>query len=150
MTSEALLTLIADYLRACAEPTGGVVTISHTPDETLDLLATSPNRWRLIVQWQSESPVGTVSNAMDMSFLLIIQLNEGLTAGSNTSGLPYLAKASEVTQWMRALRIASAYVDNSDRECKGKSWLLDNTRSLVLRFVRGYAQDAVPDITVKP
>ncbi len=150
MTSEALLTLIAEYLRARAQPSGGVVTISHTPDETLDLLATSPVGWRLIVQWQSEAPVGKVSNAMDMSFLLIIQLNEGLTAAGNTSGIPYLEKASEVTQWMRALRITGGQVDNSDRECKGKSWLIDNTRSLALRFVRGYAQDAVPDITVKP
>lgn len=139
MTAERLLNATAAYLRTKTLAEGGVFDLSDSVASTLRLLATGAGKFRVILQWQREAPMGEARGGRSMTMLVIVQQGKDLsvnpgdavsvsrpaglsattadgelpTADSATASLnnaPLMQRNTQVRQWCRALVFANADV----------------------------------------
>jgi hypothetical protein len=117
MTSILILNAFEKYLRPLVENAGGVLDVCGSPEDTLAKLSLGPQKWRVILQWQSEKRVGK-TKALTGTFLAIVQQSPGLPIArgsdihSDRAGDPaLLARMHLVNQWIMAARPEHSSID---------------------------------------
>lgn len=158
MTSARLLLALEGYLKPIIEANNGVFELSGTPESTLAMLRTGPQKWRCILQWLREDQIGT-SSAMVMRFLVIVQQAKSLAAQAGAdisrdrSGDPaILSRLTDVCDALRACKLQSNQIDPRDINPHSKYWLTDESfpsRQMAAEFSIAFGADALPDAKVK-
>lgn len=138
MTSERILNAVAAFLRPKVLAAGGVFALSESVANTLSLLSGGAGRFRVIVQFQREAPLGDARGGRVLTLLIIVQhggqnlsVNPGdavtvvrpaslsattadsdaPTSDSETASLNNAAlmqRCSQVCQWARSIRFLNA------------------------------------------
>ena len=81
MTPPRLLHLLAAQLDGPVAAEGGRLHVCGTPDDTLELLAVSPEGWRAVLQWQGHDPLpDTRGTGKTGRFAIVVQTARGLRA----------------------------------------------------------------------
>jgi hypothetical protein len=171
MTSERILNAVATYLRTKVTAEGGMLDLSDSVDSTLRLLGTSAGRFRVIVQWQREAPMGEARGGRTLTMLVIVQQGKDLSinpgdavsvsrpasmlqttlADSTTSSLnnaPLMQRNTQVRTWCRAIKFSNADIAQQwpAMQPGASYWLNDPnipTRQIANEFTVAFGESAV-------
>jgi hypothetical protein len=123
-----------DTLRGLVTGLGGVLDVATDPDHALELLQTTPARWRAILGWPGygDHPEALHGVATERVYV-IVQAAKGLPmrAGDllhreGRMGEPLMGLIESVSKWMRAMRFpAGSGHDPKGFALTGSAWLSD-------------------------
>lgn len=81
MTPALLISALAESLEPAVAAMGGRLSVCETPEDTLGLLAVSPERWRCVVQWGGEDgDDATLGTSSEARVVVIVQTPRGKRA----------------------------------------------------------------------
>lgn len=132
--ADAFLRAMEDTLRGLVTGLGGVLDVATDPDHALELLQTTPARWRAILGWPGygDHPEALHGVATERVYV-IVQAAKGLPmrAGDllhreGRMGEPLMGLIESVSKWMRAMRFpAGSGHDPKGFALTGSAWLSD-------------------------
>ena len=133
MTPALILKSLEDALAPLVTAEKGELSVSDTPQSTLELLTNSPAKWRCILQWAGHNgDEETYGSSKVGEVALIIQVAKGLQADrgadahrSRSEGRrPILELVSLINNWVRGIVFLDeegGLLDDVDTHCSGST-----------------------------
>lgn len=160
MTAILILKALHGHLKPLIEEAGGTLEVSGAPEDTLAKLGHGPQRWRVILQWQSEAREGS-TKALRGKFLIVVQQAIGLGMAKGTDiwderagDMALLARMHQVIRWVIAARPDHPMIDcNSWDFPEAVNFLTDPesktaARSMMAEFSARYGIELNPRSTL--
>jgi len=132
--ADTFMRAMEDTLAPLVKSMGGVLDVATDPDHALEILQTSPARWRLILGWPGYGDHAEALHGIAHERIyLIVQAAKGLPirAGNllhrdTRMGQPLMGLIETVSKWVRAMRFpASSGFDPKGFAQTGSAWLAD-------------------------
>lgn len=142
MTAAEILRTLEGALRPLVEDSNnGRLSLAHDPDHALELLATSPRGWRVVLGWEGYDPDGgdPMHGLLSASFYAVVQQARGLhdrrgfgrhrPRVSQSSALSVMERAEQVSLWLRSARwqceddTFHPQIDTRGAQVTGAEWL---------------------------
>lgn len=156
-TPEDILQDLENTLTPLIEDEGGVLDIATSLDHALEILATAPKRWRVVLLYEGYGDVGQGRFGVNsVRIATFIHANLGLakepgrriykTSGNDTMSM--LARIELVSYWMRALR----WANTNNVDCEGfsmddSSWVSDPPRNSTAHVINWSLEMALPNFS---
>lgn len=133
MDSATILQAVEDYLQPLLAAEKGLLTVAETEEDAIELLANSPERWRVILTMDGDearedlNPAGLVVGTL----VAWVQTPKGMEAKpgkgihrSGTNGSPsFMTRLHWVIRKLRALGFEHEQIACQGLEYKGWNWL---------------------------
>lgn len=159
MTADEMLRCVENTLAPLVAAQLGQLDVASDPEHAIEMLATAPPKWRLILGWPGYGghPDAILGMGQHRIFA-IVQAPKGLPVRhadtlhrSGPAGAPpLLSRIETVSRWFRAMRFPDGCgVDSKGWALEGSNWLLVpeiETRQHQLDFVAAAALPAEPTV----
>lgn len=152
-----ILRLVESALKPLIEGEKGELNIATDVGHAMEILATAPNRWRVVMTWEGYGDHPASKSGMAQSnFLVVLHHNPGLakdpakslhTEAHSTGEPSFLDRLEQVSALMRALRFPGRNMDCDGFALTDSQWVADtpgNTRAHALTLS---IQTALPAIS---
>jgi hypothetical protein len=133
LSADALFRAVEDGLRPRVTAAGGILDAASDAGHALELLATAPPAWRVILGWPGwgEHPAAREGMAVFRVFAIVqgpvglhVRPGEQTHRGTPADPVPLMERIETVACWMRAMKFGNGTgIDRAGFSLTGSAWL---------------------------
>lgn len=133
LAADAILRKVEDALRPLLTAAGGILDTASDAGHALELLATAPPAWRVILGWPGwgEHPQAREGMAVVRVFAIVqgpsglhVRRGEQTHRGTPADPVPLMERIETVSGWIRALRFPDGSgIDRAGFALAGSAWI---------------------------